>query len=139
MAPQPLEPPVLADSRVRVRVRGLREEDAAPFAAAFREDEDLARLVGFDPVPDEAWVRQRVAEAPAKARAGEWLQLAVAAPDDGFLGDVILQRLDWPNEKAEMGIWLVREARGTGAAAAATRLLLRWAYRAGGLHRIELE
>lgn len=134
---EPLEPPVLADELVRVRP--LREDDAPRYAAAFRDDPRLGLMAGFETDPDEQALRDRIPGIAEHARLGSWAQLAIAAPDDDrFLGDVILHHVDWKKEEAEIGFWLAPAARGAGRAASAVRLLVGWALRETGLHRIVL-
>lgn len=138
MKPRPLAPPSLENDVVRVRA--LEDRDAPAYAAAFRDDPALGRLAGFDPEPDEEWVRARAGDAAVHAAKGDWLQLVIAEPDDdGFAGDVILHHVDWRHEKAEIGFWVAPDARGRGLASEAVRLLLRWTFDEAALHRIELK
>ena len=51
---------------------------------------------------------------------------------------ILLLRFEWDAGRAEIGYWLVPSARGRGAAAAAVRLLSRWALRELGLARLAL-
>ena len=135
MALQPLEPPVLESDLVRVRP--LREEDAPLYAAAFRDDPRLGLMAGFETDPDEDALRRRVPGIAEHARLGSWVQLAIASlEDDRFLGDVILHHVDWKAEEAEVGFWLGPAARGAGRATSAARMLVGWALRETGLHRI---
>lgn len=73
-----------------------------------------------------------------KRAAGTVLAMAiVAAEDDRALGNVNLARLGDGGQEAEIGYWLVPEARGHGLATGATALLAAWGFENLGLERIE--
>jgi RimJ/RimL family protein N-acetyltransferase len=124
-----------------VRLRALRLDDAALYAAAFVDDPQLGFLAGEDPDPDEAAVRRRIVEdGPEYAVAGQGIEFAVAAcDDDRFLGSAILFHLDWRHLRGEIGFWLVPAARGRGVAARAVDLLVGWAFGTLELQRLWLE
>ena len=69
-------------------LRRLRADDAEAVVAAFRDDPQLGRLLGFDEDPDEAWVRGRL---------GRTYELVIADPQsDAFLGTaVVAQVVSW--------------------------------------------
>lgn len=138
MERRPLSPPVLEDRLVRLRP--FRVDDAERTAAAFRDDPEIGRLGGWDADPTVEELRERVDSSAKAAAKGSMLLLAIADPaDDQVLGDLILHHVDWAHERAELGFWLAREARGAGRAAAAIRLLLGWTFAAAGLHRIVVQ
>jgi [ribosomal protein S5]-alanine N-acetyltransferase len=113
-----------------VVLRRLRAEDAAAYAAAFRDDPDLGRLLGVDEDPDEESVRRRI------GRAGE---LAVADPDsDAFWGMVNVHSVRERNRRCEVGFWLVPGARRRGAGSAAVSLIVSWAMTELDLLRVEM-
>ncbi|OLZ74418.1 GNAT family N-acetyltransferase [Streptomyces sp. IMTB 2501] len=57
---------------------------------------------------------------------------------DGMLvGAVILRRMDVPQGTAEAGCWLEPDAVGRGLVTRAARLLIDWAIRERGIHRVE--
>jgi ribosomal-protein-alanine N-acetyltransferase len=118
-----------------VTLRPLRVDDAAHYAAAFRDDPELGRWTGFETDPDEAWVRERVADAAQ--RAG--FELAVTAEgSDTLRGVVIVHHVEPAHRRAEVGFWLVRDARGKGLGARAVVLVVRWLFDEAGLRRLEL-
>src|SRR4051812_5072923 len=103
--PTPVRPPIGRASRPRVRqdarvhielpaslsgdgvsLRRLRAADAPAYAAAFRDDPELGRLIGTESDPDEARVRERTL---ADRRVG----LARAAPGDAVAGVGVLAPL----------------------------------------------
>lgn len=124
MAPLPL-PEGLADDVVRLRA--FRESDAAAVFDACRDP--LVRRFTLFPEPrhvgdTRAWIRGQA----ARRERGESLDLAVtAAGDDAPIGAVGLVRIAPEHRRAEAGYWIAPHARGRGRAAAALRLLSRWA------------
>jgi RimJ/RimL family protein N-acetyltransferase len=95
----------------------------------------LGRYVGEYTRQDPAvWL----AEQSTLAEAGLALDLAVAdRSSDAMVGLVQLQRFDWPNHRASLGLWLLPEARGRGHMTRALRLLVGWVFAEGHLDRIE--
>jgi RimJ/RimL family protein N-acetyltransferase len=121
----------------RVILRDWRDEDAPALAAVCGEWDVCA----FTSVPWEwsepaalAWIdRQR-----RKRAAGTVLALAIQAPDDErALGNVNLAGFGERGGEAEIGYWLVPEARGRGLVTAAAALLIDWGFRNLGIERIE--
>jgi [ribosomal protein S5]-alanine N-acetyltransferase len=121
----------------RVILRDWRDKDAAALAPVCGEWDVCA----FTSVPWEwsvlaalAWIdRQR-----RKRAAGTVLALAIQAPDDErALGNVNLAGFGEDGREAEIGYWLVPEARGRGLVTAATTLLIDWGFRNLGLERVE--
>jgi len=62
----------------------------------------------------------------------------VAAPDGELLGSVSLMRISWEHQRAEVGYWLARTARGQGHTTRAVKLISAWGFRELGLERIAL-
>jgi RimJ/RimL family protein N-acetyltransferase len=121
----------------RVTLRDWRDEDALALAPVCGEWDVCA----FTSVPWDwseaaalAWIeRQR-----RKRATGTVLALAIQAPDDEHaLGNVNLAGFGDGGREAEIGYWLVPEARGRGLATAATSLLVDWGFRDLGLERVE--
>jgi RimJ/RimL family protein N-acetyltransferase len=111
-------------------LRRLRASDAAAYAAAFRDDADLGRLLGVDEDPDEKSVRKRLARTH---------ELAIAEPgSDAFWGTVLLHSFDEHHGRCEVGFWLVPGARRRGVGSAAVSLIVSWAMRELGLLRVEM-
>lgn len=129
--------PTLTDGRVTLRAG--RDEDVAPYAAAFRDDPQLAELNGEDEHPSEDAVRDRVARPwvdPPELRAFEFT-IADAAGDD-FLGALMIHSVHPRHRRAEIGAWVVPAARRRGVGSAAFTLALDWAFGDLGLERIEI-
>jgi [ribosomal protein S5]-alanine N-acetyltransferase len=125
--------------RAGVHLRRLRARDAAPFAAAFRDDPRLGARIGIEQDPTEGSARRFVASLPRLRARGEYLCLAVSdGPKGAFLGLVMLHSFAWPHRRAELGYWLVPRARGRGLGRAAVGLLADWAFAELGLDRLEI-
>ena len=119
-----------------VLLRPLRAADARPFAAAFRDDPELGRLLGFERDPDEDWVRRRVERPPDPEQVAE---LAVADPrSEAFLGLLLSHSLDARHRRAEVGFWLVPSARGRGVGRMAVGRFVDWMFEALDLLRVEM-
>jgi RimJ/RimL family protein N-acetyltransferase len=121
----------------RVILRDWRDEDAPALAPVCGEWDVCA----FASVPWTyshgealAWIeRQRL-----KRTSGTVLTLAIQGRDDDrALGNVNLAGLDRGDRQAEIGYWLVPDARGRGLATAAASMLSEWGFDSLGLHRIE--
>jgi len=54
------------------------------------------------------------------------------------VGALGMSKFDWQDLKAEIGYWVVPEARRRGVGSRATRLLALWAIEHLGLERVEL-
>jgi RimJ/RimL family protein N-acetyltransferase len=120
-------------------LRDWRDSDAEPLAAPFADDPALGALIGFDDDPTPASLREF------------WATRGEERENDGFLGLVVAERgseaplgitnlydLRRNHRRCELGIWLIPEGRGRGAACEAMRLLCRWAFDTLELERIAL-
>jgi RimJ/RimL family protein N-acetyltransferase len=113
-----------------VVLRRLRADDSPAYAAAFRDDPELGRLLGVDEDPDEQAALERVGRAD---------ELAIADPEsDAFWGTVLLHSFDERHRHCEVGFWLVSDARGRGVGSAAVRLVVPWAMEQLDLLRVEM-
>jgi RimJ/RimL family protein N-acetyltransferase len=125
--------------RAGVHLRRLRGRDAGPFAAAFRDDPGLGEKVGIEQDPTEGSARRFVASLPRLRARGEYLCLAVSdAPKGPFLGLVMLHSFAWQHRRAELGYWLLAQARGRRIGGAAVGLLADWAFTELDLDRLEI-
>jgi RimJ/RimL family protein N-acetyltransferase len=122
-----------------VVLRRLRARDAGAFAAAFREDPKLGVWIGAEEDPTENSVRRFIARQPGLRARGEFLGLAVTdITKRPFLGHVMLHTVAWRHRRAEVGYWLVPQARGRGIGRTAVALVVGWAFTELGLERIEI-
>ena len=76
----------------------------------------------------------------AGIRAGTIAPYAIVSADDDsvLLGSISLMRFAWEDRRAEVGYWLVAEARGHGHATRALRLICAWGFARLALDRIAL-
>ncbi|RZS29766.1 RimJ/RimL family protein N-acetyltransferase [Herbihabitans rhizosphaerae] len=81
-----------------------------------------------------AWITGQIEAWPTEAGAS-W---AVTDPDDVLLGRVSLRTVDLAEGHAEVGYWVLPEARGRGAAVESTVEITRWSFDELGLHRLWL-
>lgn len=126
-------------SRDGVALRRLRARDAGPFAQAFRDDPGLGVLIGAEEDPTEHGVRRFIARQPGLRARGEFLGLAVTDETrKPFLGHVMLHTFAWRHKRAEIGYWLVPNARNKHVGRTAVALLVEWAFDALDLERIEI-
>jgi RimJ/RimL family protein N-acetyltransferase len=122
-----------------VVLRQLRGADAFAYSKAFRDDDQLGRLVGVEEDPSEADVTGRTEGAAERARLGRGVQLAICmAENDEFLGEVLLHSFAWNDRRCELGFFLIPAARGRGLACDAIACALRWAFDALSIERVEM-
>jgi len=106
----------------RVVVRRLRAADLARFQA-YRHDPEVGRYQGWEPQADaEALAFLEEMAVEPFGRVGEWIQLAIADPDDDrLLGDI---GLHVGEDEAELGITLAADAQGRGLATEAAEAVV---------------
>ena len=122
-----------------VALRPMRPGDAAPYAAAFRADPDLGKLLGSEQDPDEESVLARVENQGRRAEEGRGVVFAIADPaTDAFWGSVTLHSFDWHSRRCEVGFWVVPAVRGRGVGSGAVALTLTWAFDTLDLLRVEM-
>jgi RimJ/RimL family protein N-acetyltransferase len=73
--------------------------------------------------------------------AGTKARFAVCPADSmsRLLGSISLVNIVWANRSAELGYWMLPEARGQGYATRAVRLVQRWAFDVVGLARLDAQ
>jgi RimJ/RimL family protein N-acetyltransferase len=123
----------------RVSLRPMVPGDAAPYAAAFREDPDLGRLLGVEQDPDEQTVRERIEAQAQPAEDRAFLQFAIADPvTDAFWGEVIVHSLHRHHRRGEVGFWVIPGQRLQGVGSGAVALTLSWLFDELELLRVEM-
>jgi RimJ/RimL family protein N-acetyltransferase len=140
--------PSAGDAQVRP---GGRTAARWPTALRPWRDSDIPALVDACRDPEiPRWTRVPSPYGHADARLYlqqrfDALHAAATAPyavvdraRDSLPGSISLIRFAWEHGRAEVGYWLAREARGTGHAVRALRLICRWGFDKPGLERIEL-
>ena len=102
----------------RLRISPLGSDDLAAFVA-YRREPEVARYQSWDTGYSLADGALLVAEQPTGElpAAGEWLQLALHATEDGRLvGDVAVHRLADRDDTFELGVTLAPAEQGRGFA-----------------------
>jgi RimJ/RimL family protein N-acetyltransferase len=131
-----LDPPV-ADRRVALR--DAAERDIPEILIAHQDDPQLYARLGLERPPSGAELGRQIEEAGIEHQTGTRARLTIVEPpSDDFRGRVLVRNVDWENARAELGVWVVPEARGHGLARAALRLAARWLFDSCGLARLEL-
>lgn len=131
----PLPRPHLSDGTIVVRPFARGDADAVAVAC---QDPLIQQCCYFVPSPytlDDA--RRFMTEAQLELTMGTTAHCAVCDAATGeLLGAVNL--VHYPEREAgELGLWIVREARGRGVGAAALSLMIRYAFEQVGLGRVE--
>jgi [ribosomal protein S5]-alanine N-acetyltransferase len=131
----PLPDPPLTDGDLLLRPWERRD---VPAVTAACQDPEIPRWTVVPHNYTERHARDFIGATAADLAAGRELALAIVDPDDRVLGALGLSNFDWPDLKAEIGYWVVADARRRGVGARATRLLAIWAITSLGLERVEL-
>ncbi|SER89993.1 GNAT family N-acetyltransferase [Lentzea albida] len=107
------------------------------FAHMERGREFIGQHIGFaDAAKDLESARKLLQGYADKAAAdvgrifGIWL-------DDELVGGVLFRVMDIPQGRAEVGCWLEPAATGRGLITRAAKVLIDWAIRERGVHRVE--
>ena len=123
-----------------VSIRPYDLNDVEKLYEAARES--VAELQPFLPwchpeyVIDEArsWIELQVDQF----QSGKEYEFVIVATEGRFLGGCGLNGIDRENRRANLGYWIRSSDTRRGAATAATRLLVRWAFDNTNLNRLEI-
>jgi RimJ/RimL family protein N-acetyltransferase len=121
-----------------VTVRQLHEGDIDAYVAAFRDDRELANLLGFERDPEPEDVLRRVDAEWIGPPEHSWEFAIGSTASDQFLGTIMLHSCDWKNLRAETGFWVAPHARRQGVVTRALALVLDLAFGEFELERMEL-
>jgi RimJ/RimL family protein N-acetyltransferase len=121
----------------QVRLRWLRDDDAAAVATAC-QDPEIPRWTfmeeGLTQEGAAAWI-----ERSRRLRAsGAMARFAIAGADDDLLLGQVGVAIDRPRVSGEAFYWVAAPARRRGVAVTALRLMSRWALGSLGLERLQL-
>lgn len=118
---RPLEPWQAEEFAAHVAAAREYLEKWLPWGATAGEPEEAAKLL------------QRYADAQARGEGrilGIWV-------DDKLAGGVLFRVWDNKRGMCEIGVWLAPEVVGRGLITKAATVLIDWAFRARGMHRVE--
>jgi [ribosomal protein S5]-alanine N-acetyltransferase len=125
----------------RVVLRLARPEDADALAQGFADDPTLGAMLGMEPDQENAeWLRSTFPEDGQNGEERKAYWFAIAHPESGeLIGEIGLVGISWPNRRAGLSILVLPGSRRAGVGREAIELLVGWAQRELGLHRIELQ
>ncbi len=130
-----LEKPVLVGEKVVLRP--ISVDDASAMFASLSDVESM-RLTGTQ----QSFTYEQVEQYCQRiTEADDRVDFAITLHDDpNYLGEVVLNEIDWTNRGASFRIALASEKLfGKGYGAEATKLVVDFGFRTLDLHRIELE
>jgi [ribosomal protein S5]-alanine N-acetyltransferase len=128
------EPEALVGRRAVLRPE--RPEDADVLAQAFTDDPSLGGLLGIERDQENAaWLRSTIADG--HDRTAYWF--AIVHPHTAaVIGEIALVGISWKDRRGRLSIFVLPGFRRTGVGRDAIELVVGWANRDLGLHRIEL-
>jgi [ribosomal protein S5]-alanine N-acetyltransferase len=122
-----------------VSLRDAAERDIPEILIAHQDDPELYVRIGLERPPSGAELGRQVEQELGRRTTGAGAILAIVEHDaDEFRGQVAVQEVEWVNARAELGVWVVPQARGRGLASAALRVASGWLFESCGLERVEL-
>jgi RimJ/RimL family protein N-acetyltransferase len=133
----PLEFPVegISDGETRLRLRTDADNPAIVDAC---RDPDIQRWTRVPDHYDETTAAEWAAESLRQREAGTGLHLVIAdAASDRLLGSIGMH-MNRGDGRADIGYWLVPQARGRGVITSAVRLFSRWIFDSLPVERIEI-
>jgi RimJ/RimL family protein N-acetyltransferase len=135
MFPDLLAP--LSDGVVCLRLAA--ERDIPEILIAHQDDPHLYVRLGLERPPSGAELG-RAAEQAATARlSGAQVALTIVLPgSDDCIGQLYTPEVEWPQDRADVAMWLAPQVRGRGLAPRALRLASRWLIEACDLQRLQI-
>ncbi|WP_375487288.1 GNAT family N-acetyltransferase [uncultured Jatrophihabitans sp.] len=122
----------------RVRLRGVRDDDLTELARWEMDPMTLATLSNWVVPPSEAAAKEQVAKWCANVEQDVGFAIETLDPTPVLVGSLHLRGVRTKDRSATLGIALGREHIGHGYGSDATRLLVDYAFREMGLHRLQL-
>ena len=122
----------------RVRLRGVRDEDLPHLARWEMDPATMSTLSNWVIPPSEAAAKDRIGNWSANDK--DAVGFAIEALDDppGLVGNIHLLGARPKDRCATLGIAVGREHVGRGYGTDATRVIVDYAFREMGLHRVQL-
>jgi len=120
-----------------IALRFFCERDIPEILIAYQDDPAMHERLGEERPPSGAELG-RLAERGASDRAaGARVTLTIVEPgSDDCRGEIRVHNVDPGGRQAELGVWVVPEARGRGYARRALALAGAWLFRCCGLERL---
>ncbi|MFI5756153.1 GNAT family N-acetyltransferase [Streptomyces sp. NPDC051569] len=127
-----------------LRLRAWRTGDEAALLRAYNDAEFLHWNTPLNSLTTEAEAALAFGRYAEGRERGDLAQFCVVGgeeergEEETVLGHVGLRLIDFRMRSADVGYWVLPEARGRGVARRALELCTRWAFDEVGLHRIQL-
>jgi RimJ/RimL family protein N-acetyltransferase len=124
----------------RVILRPARPQDADALAQGFADDPMLGVMLGIEAEHENAdWLRSTFSDDADDGgkRNAYWFAITDVETGDP-VGEIGLVGISWKARRAGLSIFVLPRFRRAGAGREAIELLVGWAQRRLGLHRIEL-
>ena len=122
----------------RVRLRGVRDDDLAQLARWEMDPRTLATMSSWIVPPSEATAKEQVAKWSANDERDVGFAIETLDGTPALVGSLHLRGVRTKDRSATLGIALGREHTGHGYGSDATRVIVDYAFREMGLHRIQL-
>jgi len=122
----------------RVRLRSLRDEDLPQLARWEMDPATAATLTNWVIPPSEAAAKERIGKWCANDNGDVGFAIETLAEPPVLVGSLQLVGVRPKDRCATLGIALAREHIGRGYGTDATRVIVDYAFREMGLHRIQL-
>ncbi|MDQ2760265.1 MAG: GNAT family N-acetyltransferase [Actinomycetota bacterium] len=122
-----------------VLLRAASERDIPEILIAYQDDPELHERLGEQRPPSGAELGRGAEQAEAERVTGTRVTLTILAPgSDRCRGQLYVHHIDTDHARAELGIWVTPQARGSGLARQALRLAGGWLLQSCGLERLGL-
>jgi RimJ/RimL family protein N-acetyltransferase len=120
-------------------LRPWRDSDI-PALVAVCQDPEISRWTRVPSPYGEADAKLFMLDRLDGLLKGTTVPFAIVSADDDerLIGSVALIRFAWEHRRAEVGYLIAREARGSGHATRAVRMIAAWGFAQLGLERIDL-
>jgi RimJ/RimL family protein N-acetyltransferase len=132
------DPAALVGARAVLRLEC--PEDADALAQGFSDDPSLGAMIGIERDQENAeWLRSTLFDDGKGTAERSVYRFAIVHPVRcEVIGEIALVGISWPSRRARLSILVLPGFRRAGVGHEAVELLVDWAQRELGLHRIEL-
>jgi RimJ/RimL family protein N-acetyltransferase len=123
----------------RACLRFAAERDIPEILIAHQDDPELHVRLGLERPPSGAELGRRTEGEAVERDLGIGVRFTLVEPGaDVCVGQLDVHRVDWDNQRAELGVWVAPARRGRGLATCALRLAGRWLLSTTGLARVQI-
>jgi RimJ/RimL family protein N-acetyltransferase len=131
------DPAALVGERAVLRLE--RPQDADALAQGFSDDPSLGAMIGIERDQENAdWLRSTLSDGQGAEERTAYRFAIVDPLRREVIGEIALVGISWPSRRARLSILVLPGFRRAGVGHEAVELLVDWAQRELGLHRIEL-